>query len=405
MTRLRLAILMAFMLAVAGCGGGSGVLRSETSARQVETVAEAGIAQTGLTESTISQGDSSAEEDALVEERRQAEQAITGAEAEDARQQAAADMAAQEEAKLATAPEDAAARISYVPYLSAGAHTEFDGRDVRVHLPDYFLGYPVVLSSVRDEVDGTAVPSRVEGYSQRTWTLFDDGSLAVVSVRWHDGDDSDYLAAGWWVRETPYSSEAEADVFVDGPELRGPLPDSMTLPLRGQAVYYGEAAGVYQTEGGVVCAAFPCEIPTSNGAGEFAADAKLVADFARGDIEGCVGCRQGIQFTPAVYDLDGGAIERGDTVTRDYLFWLHRAGFLESPYTLGAFAGELTVAPLGGRAAGYGFWQGRFSNLSDSTGSPRLLGATLHGGFEDESTTTRFSGVLSAESTTFGGSR
>ena len=398
MTRPRLAILMAFMLAAAGCGGGSGVLKTETSARQVETVVETDIAQTGLTEST-------AEEDALVEERRQADQAITGAETENARQQAAADMAAQQ-AGLATTPEDAAARISYVPYLSAGTHTEFDGRDVRVHLPDYFLGSPVVLSSVRDEVDGTAVPSRVEGYSRHTWTLFDEGPLAVVSVRWHDGDDSDYLAAGWWVHETPYGSEAEADVFVDGPELRGPLPDSMTLPLRGQAVYYGEAAGFYQTRNDVLCTAFPCDVPTSAGdAGEFVADAKLVADFARGDIEGCVGCRQGIQFTPAVYDLDGGAIERGDTVTRDYLFWLHRTGFLESPYTLGAFAGELTVTPLGGRAAGYGFWQGRFSNLSDSTGSPRLLGATLHGEFEDESTTTRFNGVLSAESTTFGGSR
>ena len=90
---------------------------------------------------------------------------------------------------------------------------------------------------------------------------------------------------------------------------------------------------------------------------------------------------------------------------RDYLLWLHRAAFLESPYTLGSFAGDLTVAPLGGHAAGYGFWQGRFSNLSDSTGNPRLLGAALHGEFEDESAITRFTGVLSAESTTFGGSR
>ena len=404
MTRIKLAILMAFMLAVAGCGG-SGVLRSETSARQVEAAAEADTVPAALIQPAISQDDPPTEEDALVEERQQAEQAITGAEAEAARRQAAADMAAQQ-AGLATTPDAAAARISYVPYASAGTHTEFDGQGVRVHLSDYYRGSPAVLSSVLDEVDSTAVASRLAGHSRRTWTMFGDGRLAVVSVRWNDGDDSDYLAAGWWVRETPYGSEVEAGAFVDGPELRGALPDRMTLPLSGQAIYYGEAAGIYQTRNDVLCTAFPCDVPTSAGdAGEFVADAKLVADFTRGDIEGCVGCRQGIQFTSAVSDLDDGAIERGDTVTRDYLFWLHRAGFLESPYTLGAFAGGLTVAPLGGRAAGYGFWQGRFSNLADSVGSPRLLGATLQGEFEDESTTTRFSGVLSAESTTFGGRR
>ena len=218
-----------------------------------------------------------------------------------------------------------------------------------MHLPDYFRGYPVVLSSVRDEVDSTAVPSRLAGYSRRTWTLFGGGPLAVVSVRWNDRDDSDFLAAGWWVRETPYGSDAEANAFVDGPELRGPLPDSVTLPLRGQAVYYGEAAGVYQTRNDVLCTAFPCDIPTSTaGAGEFAADAKLVANFTRGDIEGCVGCQRGIRFTSAEYDMAGGGIERGSTVTRAYLFWLHRTGFLESPHTLGAFAGGLTVAPVGG---------------------------------------------------------
>lgn len=151
------------------------------------------------------------------------------------------------------------------------------------------------------------------------------------------------------------------------------------------------------------CTTFPCEIPGSDQlVGEFVGDAKLVANFTRGDIEGCVGCRQGIRFTPAAYDVASGDIERGSAVTRDYLFWLHRSGFLESPYSKGTFAGDLTVVPLGGHAAGYGFWQGRFSALADTAGSPRLLGATLYGQFEDESTATRFTGVLSAESAAFG---
>ena len=396
MAWIKLAILMVFILAVIGCGGDSSPLRSEMAARQAQMTDEADVDAERSTLSTVVQDDTVIEEDALAEERRQVEEAIMEAETEAARRLADAEIASQEAGLKATA--------DFAPYyVSTGEHAEFDGRDVRVHLPIYSGGYPVVLNSVMDEVDGMAVPSRVAGYSQRAWTLAGNGPLATVSVRWNDRDNSDYLAGGWWVRDTFGRGDIEAGTFIDGPELRGPLPDSMTLPLRGQAVYYGEAAGLYETQTRVHCTAFPCDIPSPDQlVGEFVADAKLVANFPRGDIEGCVGCQQGIRFTPAAYDLDSGQIERGSAVTRDYLFWLHRTGFLESPHTKGTFAGDLTVVPLGGRAAGYGYWQGRFSNLSDSSGSPRLLGATLHGQFEDESTATRFTGMLSAESETFG---
>lgn len=387
---------MVFVLAVAGCGGDSGSSSPETALRQAQTTDEADVDAAGLAASTGLQNDTAIEEDALAEERRLVEGAILETEAEAQPGQAVAEIAVQETQLRAA---------DFVPYVAAGGHAEFDGSDVRVYLPIYAGGYPVVLNSVLDETGDMAAASRVAGYSQRAWTLFDNGPLAVVSVRWNDRDSSDYLAAGWWMRDTFGRNDTEAGAFFDGPELRGPLPDSITLPLRGQAVYYGEAAGLYQTQTRVHCTAFPCDIPSLDQlVGEFVADAKLVANFTRGDIEGCVGCRQGIRFTPAAYDLGSGDIERGSAVTRDYLFWLHRAGFLESPHTKGTFAGDLTVVPLGGRAAGYGFWQGRFSNLPDSTGGPRLLGATLHGQFEDESTATRFTGVLSAESTTFGGS-
>ena len=386
MTWTRLAILMVFVVAVAGCGGGSGPLRPETASRQVETTDEADADPAGL------QKDAVIEEDALAEER----QLVEGAIGEDAMLETEADEAARGQAD---------AKIDADIYVPTSGHAEFDGRDVRVYLPIYAGGYRVVLNSVLDETGDVAAASRVAGYSQRTWTLFDNGPLAVVSVRWNDLDNSDYLAAGWWVRDTYGRHDMEAGAFFDGPELRGPLPDSMTLPLSGQAVYHGEAVGLYQTQTRVHCTAFPCDIPSPDRlVGEFVGDAKLVANFARGDIEGCVGCQQGIRFTPAAYDLDSGDVERGDAVTRDYLFWLHRTGFLESPHTKGTFGGDLTVVPLGDRAAGYGFWQGRFSNLSDSAGHPRLLGATLHGQFEDKSTATRFTGVLSAESTAFGGS-
>ena len=397
MTWTRLAIPMVFVLAAAGCGGDSGSLRPETAVQQAQMTDEADADPAGLSASTGLQKDAVIEDDALAEERRLVEEAISETE-DEARPEPADDAIAIQEAQLKAA-------VDFLPHITAGGHAEFDGSDVRVYLPIYAGGYPVVLNSVQDGAGGTTAASRLAGYSRRVWTLFDNGPVAVVSVRWNDGDSSDYLAAGWWMRDTFGRNDLEAGAFFDGPELRGPLPDSMTLPLSGQAVYHGEASGLYQTQTRVHCTAFPCDIPSPDRlVGEFVADAKLVANFSRGDVEGCVGCQQGIRFTPAVYDLGSGDVERGSAVTRDYLFWLHRAGFLESPYTKGTFAGDLTVVPLGGRAAGYGFWQGRFSNLADGTGAPRLLGATLHGQFEDESTATRFTGVLSAESTTFGGS-
>ena len=406
MTWIRLAILMVFMLALAGCGGSSVPLMSETAARQAQMTAEAEVDPAGLTAPTISQDDAvieqqedtTTEEDALAEERQQVEEALLEAEAE-------AQAGRADDAEIATEEAQHREPSDFVSYVSAGGHVEFDGYDVRVYLPIYNGGYPVVLNSVLDEAGDMVVPSRVAGYSRRAWTLFDNGPLAVVSVRWNDLDDSDYLAAGWWVREAFGRNNVEAGAFIDGPELRGSLPDSMTLPLRGQAVYHGEATGLYQTQTRVHCTDFPCDIPSFNDVmGEFVADAKLVANFTRGDIEGCVGCQQGIRFTPAVYDLASGDIERGSAFTKDYLFWLHRTGFLESPHSKGTYTGDLTVVPLGGHAAGYGFWQGRFSNLSDSTGNPRLLGATLRGQFQDESTATSFTGVLSAESAAYGGS-
>lgn len=406
MTWISLAILTVFTLAAAGCGGDSGRLGPDTPAPRAPMADETEVVPGDLTapgimpDEAANQREDTAieEEDELAEERRHVEDSLLEADTSAGRSQADDGFAAQDEALRAAA--------DFVPYVETGGHAEFDGSDVRVYLPIYNGGYPVVLNSVRDEVDGAATASRVAGYSQWYWTLFDNGPLAVVSVRWNDDDNGDYLAAGWWVREAFGRDTVESGAFVDGPELRGPLPDSMELPLSGQAVYYGLAAGLYQTQTRVHCTTFPCEIPSPDIlVGEFTAGAKLVANFARGDIEGCVGCQEGIRFRPSAYDLDSGNIERGSVVTRDYLFWLHRTGFLESSYSKGTFGGDLSVVPLGGHAAGDGYWQGRFSNLADSSGNPRLLGATLHGQFEDRATQTSFTGVLNAESTAFGDTR
>ena len=243
MTWISLAILTVFMLAAAGCGGDSGRLGPDMPAPRAPMAGETEVVPGDLTapgimpDEAANQLEDTAidEEDELAEERRHVEDSLLEPDTSAGRSQADDGFAARDEALRAAA--------DFVPYVETGGHAEFDGSDVRVYLPIYTGGYPVVLNSVRDEVDGAATASRVAGYSQWYWTLFDNGPLAVVSVRWNDDDNGDYLAAGWWVREAFGRDTVESGAFVDGPELRGPLPDSMNLPLSGQAVYYGLAAG------------------------------------------------------------------------------------------------------------------------------------------------------------------
>ena len=140
MAWIRLAILMVFILAVAGCGGDSSPLRSEMAARQAQVTDEADVDAERSTLSTVVQDDTVIEEDALAEERRQLEEAIMKAETEAGRRLADAEIASQEAGLKATA--------DFAPYyVSSGEHAEFDGHDVRVHLPIYSGGYPVVLNS------------------------------------------------------------------------------------------------------------------------------------------------------------------------------------------------------------------------------------------------------------------
>ena len=234
MTWTKLAILMLFTLAVSGCGGDSAPMISETTALQAEMAVEAEVDSAEVSaeptapamsqEDAVVDEEAAIEEDEFAEERRLVEDAILEADAQAAPGQADAQIAV-EEARLSVAAD-------FLPYVPTSGHAEFDGQDVRVHLPIYVGGYRVVLNSAPDEVEGMAVSSRLAGYSRRVWTLSGNGPLAVVSVRWNDDDDNDYLAAGWWVRDTFGRNALESGVFFDGPEMRGPLPDSMEPTAR-----------------------------------------------------------------------------------------------------------------------------------------------------------------------------
>ena len=336
---------------------------------------------------------------------------------------------------------------------SQGVYTEFDGEDIRVHVVDN-NEWSTWRSSVLHAKQSSPVRSRLADHSKHVWTLsgpstpFDDGRAIVVGARWHDDNTEDYLAGGWWFREVSNSSDSvfgyEAAAFIDGPELRGDLPESISLPLKGQATYRGEAAGHYESVSEVGCVTFPCPgPPTGRGTGEFSADAALWADFAHGTIEGCVGCQGGIEMTPTRFDSKTGVIERYDSFSLNYLLWLHTGSFLKSPGTLGTFGSDMSaIAHTGlsddgedgtcaaddvacqveaasgatveaepsvdfdaqGRSVGGGLWQGRFSNVEDEEGAPRLIGATLEGRFDYNILGDAvFTGYVTAESAAFGG--
>ena len=338
---------------------------------------------------------------------------------------------------------------------SRDVYTEFDGEDIRVHIgvtdygavhiPDYGVSSEW-LSSVLHASQSSSVRSRLAGHSEHTWTLwrpdsalFYEDLTVVANARWRNDNADDYLAGGWWVSGVAGGLGHDATAFIDGPELRGELPESMSLPLKGQATYRGEAAGHYDADPRVVCVAYPCPgPPTGTGPGEFSADATLWADFVQGTIEGCVGCQAGIKMTPTSFDKESGSIERHESFSLNYLLWLHTGSFLDSPGTLGTFNSDLTAIAHTGLqndvngttcgaagdvacaeeetarvvppddddeapAVGSGSWRGRFSDIDDKEGNPRLVGATLEGRlnhvFGDTFGDTDFTGYLIAEST------
>ena len=132
MKRMRLAISMAFVLAVAGCGGSTVAMKTETAVQQDQVPGQTDVDPAGLPESTKAQDDqddTAMEEDLLAEDRQQVEQAIKEAEARDeaASRPDADEFAAEEAERRATA--------DFAPYVSTGGHTEFDGRDVRAAIP------------------------------------------------------------------------------------------------------------------------------------------------------------------------------------------------------------------------------------------------------------------------------
>ena len=156
-------------------------------------------------------------------------------------------------------------------------------------------------------------------------------------------------------------SRVEFGAFVDGPELEG----SPTLPVLGTATYEGVAGGGYAVVYGT-----DASVPSgTTEVGSFDAQLLLVADFGTRRIGGKVhsihvdpGADAPFAIIPVPYELNLGA-----------------SGFDEELFT-----GSVTMTSLDPEiriTRSGGSWGGKFSNMPDGDGNPRLVAGTVGGEF------------------------
>ena len=235
------------------------------------------------------------------------------------------------------------------------------------------------------------------------WTLLspspEGASVSAHFISWNNADPDDYLAAGYWLHLSGVSGEgqsldfenAEAGVFVDGPEL-SPMTTAV-LPVSGEASYEGPAQGFYVSRYGTN-PANPAVTAGSSEVGRFDSTIQLTTDFEEQTIEGCMGCQiasvplQGFRVHDLLF-VDG---ESGERMEREARVLPYRVKLFETPLQMdGAFgsSGNLQLEPIGDAGLPPGFvtsssgsWEGNLSNKSDEAGDPRLVAGTVGVSFE-----------------------
>lgn len=216
---------------------------------------------------------------------------------------------------------------------------------------------------------------------------------AQVSAGWTRDDRGDWVAIGAWIYMTGDLADdhvgwVETGVFADGPELRGP-PDPM--PTAGTAIYRGLAAGSFFTRYGTDFsdpAASFYRAPGTVEFGAFEGAVELQAEFGgeTPTISGCVGCDVLPVNIHSVTRVDGETGERlyGPFARSSVELELGAAAirpdgtFQSNSVTLRNPRFEAAVGDTPGLSS-ENAWGGRFSNILDDDGEPRLAAGTLGG--------------------------
>ena len=270
---------------------------------------------------------------------------------------------------------------------------------VTVPTPD---GQARTLDTVRhqDGSWGIYLPRPLQpGHSSREWLLSDnhyDGRILLyATVSWDNADETDYLAAGWWLVYPPGApywavESATRGVFLDGPELDPARPPD--LPLTGTATYVGGAGGLYTYQYGRNWG----ELAGSSEYTEFAGPISLTADFDRNRLTGCLGCVGPIGIDPGRHlypivtwrDPDPAALPADYDVHFEASFGANGA-FEDTAITVEHPERTITASA--------GTWRGQFSNVPDVDGNPRrVVGSTDVHFAEDDGSRGNFTGIFDA---------
>lgn len=271
--------------------------------------------------------------------------------------------------------------------------------NVTVPTPD---GRTRTLDSIQD-LEGTwgiFLPRpKQPNHSNREWILVDnhyDGRVMLYAVvEWDNADQTDYLAAGWWLAYPPgvpawAFGAATRGVFLDGPELDPANPPD--LPLTGTATYVGGMGGLYTYEYGRAWG----ELAGSSEIAEFQGLISLTADFDQNRLTRCMGCVEPIEtafgrhLAPAVpwYGTDPEALPADYDVHFEASFGSNGA-FEDTAITVTHPDRTITTSA--------GTWQGQFSNVPDVDDNPRRVAGSTDVHFaEDDGSQGRFTGIFDA---------
>lgn len=259
---------------------------------------------------------------------------------------------------------------------SDAASATFNGTDISLTVSRED-GSRLRFNSATDTVPGysTTWQSPIAGHRARDWGMVSYTnttlSLGYAAVSWDNTDPTDYLAGGIWMHATgDFSAERitgiEVGAFVDGPELDG----SPSLPVSGSASYTGSAVGLYAYEYGSNHANVP---DGTIEVGAYEASATLTANFTANTISGCIGCVGAVYVTGVATAPDGRTVGFEDVPSIARV----RLGSA-SIGSNGTFRNrDVTVEALGRTVTtSSGSWGGKFSNIADGVGDPRLVAGT-----------------------------
>jgi len=270
----------------------------------------------------------------------------------------------------------------------AGRVSSFDGDILRLEFSRED-GSRETFNSVRDDWFSWSWRPFLPNHSGRRWTLLktsaEKSSIAYALVSWNNDDPTDYLAAGYWLefpnedgrfRRFDLANASAYPPFVDGPELDLSNPPSM--PLSGTARYAGPVGGLYSYRYGSGWSVVDEPSVTE----EFTGTMTIHADFADNSLTGCIGCIGDIEITREnLYTVLG--FRRAEPLALPNDYEVHFAGTpISADGTFKSTEVEV-IHPERTVVESDGSWSGRFSNIPDTDGNPRLAAGMIDVAFAE----------------------